>query len=114
MDEVGQVASVVEDHVEGLTIWEDDSLLNAPDVLLVGLSLPGVDRDAAGCHGGGGVILCGEDVARGPSDLGAELEQGLDQDGGLDCHVQTTNETGDETAPRFARGATLSRRCHPM
>ena len=27
--------------------------------------------------------LCGEDVARGPSDLGAELEQGLDQDGGL-------------------------------
>ena len=81
MDEVGQVASVVEDHVEGLTIWEDDSLLNAPNVpgkklpsfqvanglykvkckeinlLLVGLSLPGVDRDAAGCHGGGGVIL---------------------------------------------------------
>ena len=32
MDEVGQVASVVEDHVEGLTIWEDDSLLNAPNV----------------------------------------------------------------------------------
>ena len=36
------------------------------------ISLPGVP-----------IYLCGEDVARGPSDLGAELEQGLDQDGGL-------------------------------
>ena len=27
------------------------------NLLLIGLSLPGVDRDAAGCHGGGGVIL---------------------------------------------------------
>ena len=35
MDKVGQVASVVEDHVEGLTIWEDDSLLNAPDVPVI-------------------------------------------------------------------------------
>jgi hypothetical protein len=41
VDEVGQITSVVEDHVEGLTIGEVDGLLNAPDVLLIGLTLPG-------------------------------------------------------------------------
>ena len=57
VDKVGEVTTIVEDHVQGLAIGEDEGLLNAPDVLLIGLSLPGVDRDAAGCHGGGGVIL---------------------------------------------------------
>ena len=32
-------------------------LFNAPDVLLVGLSLPGVDGDSHGGHGGGRVVL---------------------------------------------------------
>ena len=41
VDDVGQVTSVVQDHVEGLAILEVDGLLNAPDVLLVGLTLPG-------------------------------------------------------------------------
>lgn len=38
---VGEVASIVEDHVQG-TLSEEDGLLNAPDVLLLGLTLPGV------------------------------------------------------------------------
>ena len=41
VDVVGEVTAVVKDHVEGLAIGEEDGLLNAPDVLLVGLSLPG-------------------------------------------------------------------------
>ncbi len=32
MDEVGEVAAVVEDHVERLAIGEEDGLLNAPHV----------------------------------------------------------------------------------
>ena len=38
----------------------------------------------------GGVILGGEDVAASPANLGAEVDQRLDQDGGLDRHVQAS------------------------
>ena len=80
VDEVGKVAAVVEDHVERLTVLKPvDCLLNtpnlrlrvsifgvvnciiisrhAPHVLLVGLSLPGVDRDATCGHGGRRMVL---------------------------------------------------------
>ena len=57
VNEVGQVAAVVEDHVEGLPVWEEDGLLDAPKVLLVRHSLPRVDRDAGRGDGGGGVVL---------------------------------------------------------
>ena len=37
---------------------------------------------------GGGMVLGGEDVARGPANLGAEGDQGLDEHRGLHGHVQ--------------------------
>lgn len=40
VDHVGEVTSVVQDHVEGLTILEVQSLFNAPHVLLIGLTFP--------------------------------------------------------------------------
>jgi len=44
----GKITTVVEDHVGGSSIGESvDGLLNAPEVLLLGLSLPGEDGDAA-------------------------------------------------------------------
>ena len=60
MDEVGEVASVVEDHVQGLAVGEDEGLLDAPDVLLVGFSLPRVDWDTDSGDGCGGVVLGGD------------------------------------------------------
>lgn len=42
MDQVGEVSSVIQDHVEGLTVLEVQGLLDAPHVLLVRLALPGV------------------------------------------------------------------------
>ena len=39
-----------------------------------------------------GVILGREDVARDPAHVGAELGQRLDQDGGLDRHVQAAHD----------------------
>ena len=83
VDEVGEVTAVIEDHVEGLAVREDDSLLDAPDVLLISLTLPGVDRDTAGGNGGSCVILGGEDVAGAPCDISSKLDQSLNQDGGL-------------------------------
>ena len=61
MDKVGEISSVVKDHVQGLAVGEDEGLLDAPDVLLVGLSLPGVDWHTDSGDGCGGVVLRGED-----------------------------------------------------
>ena len=57
MDEVGEISSVVKDHVQGFAVGEDEGLLDAPDVLLVGLALPGVDWDTDSSDGCGGVVL---------------------------------------------------------
>ena len=44
VNEGGEISSIVEDHVEGLSVGEtSNGLLHAPDVLLLGLSLPGED-----------------------------------------------------------------------
>jgi hypothetical protein len=72
VNEVGEVTTVVKDHVERLAVREHDRLLDAPLVLLLGLSLPGVDGDAGGGHRGGGLVLGREDVARAPRDLRAQ------------------------------------------
>lgn len=40
MDQVGEISSVIQDHVEGLIILEVQRLFDAPHVLLVGLALP--------------------------------------------------------------------------
>ena len=50
----------------------------------------------------GGVILGREDVARRPPHPGAQRDQGLDQDGGLDGHVQ---RAGDARAGKRLRVA---------
>ena len=48
MDQRSEVATVVEDHVERLVAREgSQGLLNAPEVLLLGLPLPREDRDAS-------------------------------------------------------------------
>lgn len=94
VDEIGQVASVVEDHVEGLATWEEDGLLDAPKVLLVGHSLPGIDGDTRGSDGGSGVILSREDVATGPRDFSSELGEGFDENCSLDGHVKTSGDAG--------------------
>ena len=60
VDEVGEVASIVEDHVQGLAVGEDEGLLDAPHVLLVRLSLPCVDWHADSGNSCGSVVLSGE------------------------------------------------------
>src|SRR6185295_17452807 len=88
VQDLGQVAAVIQDHVRLPAVRAVDGLLAAPPVFLLGLALPGEDRDAGGGDGGGGVVLGREDVAGGPADLGAKCNQGFDQDGSLDRHVK--------------------------
>ena len=61
MDEVGEIASIVQDHVQGLAIGEDEGLLDAPHVLLVRLTLPRVDWNTHCRNGCSGVVLRGQD-----------------------------------------------------
>ena len=49
--------------------------------------------------GGRGVVLGGEDVAGRPADVGAEIDQGLDQHGGLHGHVQRAGDAGPGQRP---------------
>ena len=60
MNQVGEVTAIVEDHVEGLAIREEDGLLDAPHIFLVSLSLPGIDWHTTGGHGSCCVVLQGK------------------------------------------------------
>ena len=100
------VAAVVEDHVRpagAVGVGPRHHLLGAPPVLLERLALPGEDGDALRVLGGAvgpdddrrrGVVLGGEDVAARPAHLGAELDERLDEHGGLDRHVQRAGDAG--------------------
>lgn len=85
VDESSKISTVIEDEVEGLARGErGELLLEAPLVLLLGLTLPGEDGGSTSGNGGSGVVLGGEDVAAGPGELGTESLEGLDEDSGLD------------------------------
>jgi hypothetical protein len=101
VEQEGGVAAVVQQEVRAGAVGPLEGLHRAPPVLGEGLALPGVDRDAgrvrhraggADDGGGGGVVLRGEDVAAHPADVRAELDEGLDQDGGLHGHVQRAHD----------------------
>lgn len=95
VDKGGQVTTVVEDEVELLVVLEgSELLLEAPVVLLLGLTLPGEDGDTGGGNGSSGVVLGAEDVAAGPGNLSTESSEGLDEDGGLDGHVKAASNAG--------------------
>ena len=74
MNQIGQVTTVIKDHVQWLPVGEEDGLVNAPDVLLIGLALPGVHGHTRYGNGGCRMVLGGEDVAAGPLDLEVDLE----------------------------------------
>ena len=119
------VAAVVENHVRAarraISIRRPrHHLIGAPPVLLQRLALPGEHRDAlrilrralgADRHGSCRVILRREDVAAGPTHLGAELDQRLDQDGSLDGHVQRAADAG--AGERLQRAVLLAQCAQP-
>ena len=109
VDEQRRVAAVVDEQVGALAVLPRQHLLGAPPVLLERLALPGEDRGRVAGDGGGGVVLRREDVARAPADVGAERGQRLDQDGGLDRHVQ---RAGDARALEGLRAAELGAAGH--
>ena len=93
MDEQGGVTAVVEDHVRAAIAELEDPVGEVP-VFRERLALVREDRRAARGDGRRRVILRGEDVAGRPADLRAQRLQRLDEDGGLDRHVQRARRCG--------------------
>ena len=92
VDEKSHVSSIIDNKVASITLGilrPCDGVEGALPVLLKSLSLPGEDCGGAiTSDGGGGVILSGEDVATAPSDFSAHLFESLNEDCGLDGHVE--------------------------
>ena len=82
------IAAVVQDHVGGSAVAPLKNTVGVIPVLLKGFTFNGKHGDAPSGDGRSGVVLRGEDVAGGPTHFGPELHQGLDQNRGLNCHVQ--------------------------
>jgi hypothetical protein len=115
------VAAVVENHVGAEfgvlgSAGPVEDLRGGPPVLFERLALPGEHRHTlrvfngslADDDGGRGLVLRGEDVARGPADLGAERGQRLDQHRGLHGHMQGAGDAG--TLERLAGAELLAQR----
>jgi len=107
VDHGRQVTAIIQEHggIPGFAVLQD-CLFDTPLALCDRLALPGINGGTAGGHGGGGVILGREDVARGPADFGAQFHQCLYQHGGLDGHVNTTENAG--TSQRLAGAVFLA------
>ncbi len=94
VQQAGQVAAIIKDHVRHPTIRSADGLLHAPPIFFFGLTLPGKYRDAGRCNRSRRLILRRKNVAGGPAHLRPQSHEGLDQDGGLDGHVDTASDAG--------------------
>ncbi len=88
VDQHGGVAAVVEDHVRRAAVRPFEDPVGIVPIVLEALAL---DREHGRAGRGdrrGGVVLGRIDVAGGPADIGAERLQGLDENRGLNGHVQ--------------------------
>jgi len=95
VDERGKVTTIVEDEVQLAVVLEGlELLLNAPEVLLVGLALPGEDGHAGRSDGSSGVVLGRVDVAARPGNLSTKEHKRLDEHSRLDGHVQAAGDAG--------------------
>ena len=97
------VAAVIKNHVRAVTVWPRHHLVGGPPVLLECLALPrkhghtvGLLHRAVGAHcdRSRGVVLRRKNVATRPANLGAELDERLDEHCGLHRHVQRAGDTG--------------------
>ncbi len=93
-DEHCGVAAVVQDHVRRAAVAPLQDLVGESPVFIERLAFVGKDRGARLSDRRRCVVLGAVDVAARPANLGSELDQRLDENGGLDRHVERTSDSG--------------------
>lgn len=99
VDEEGHVTTVINNKIRSMALaivrGPGESIEGALPILFEGFSFPGEDssRLVTG-NSSGGMILGGEDVTRTPANISTEFLEGLDQDSGLDSHVERSRNAG--------------------
>ena len=88
------VAAIVENHVREAAVMPLKDAVGVVPILDQALALDREHRRACISNRGGRMVLGRIDVAGGPTHIGAEMRQRLDQHGRLDGHVQRTGDTG--------------------
>merc|ERR1719229_58644 len=99
VNEKGGITTVINDHIGAIRVLPGERLVSAPPVGLQVLSFPrknggsGPGISSLG-YGGRGVVLSREDVARAPPNTRARVDEGLDENGRLNGHVQGPGDSG--------------------
>ena len=88
MNEQGRVAAVVEQQVRGAAVAPFEDTMGVIPIIGQAFALAREDRDAGGGNRRGRMVLRRIDIAGRPADVGAKRAQRLDQNRGLDGHVQ--------------------------
>ena len=86
------VATVIHNELRARAIRPSERLHRAFPILFEGLTLPGEDRETSLRNRGSGMILRRENIARSPANIGTQGSQRLNQDRGLNGHVQRTRD----------------------
>ena len=93
--EEGGITTVIDEDIGTVMAGPCEHLKSALPVFLESLTLPGEDVGSLGLNdSGGSVVLGGVDVAGGPSDLGTESVEGLNENTSLDGHVEGARDAG--------------------
>lgn len=94
VNQSGQVSTVIQNQVQLLAVLESEQLLlDTPQVLLFGLTLPSENWHTSSGNGSSSVVLGRENVTRRPSNFGTKSNQSFNQNSGLDGHVQTSGNS---------------------
>ena len=101
VDKQRGVAAIVDDQLGSEAARMAERLIGAPPVFLERFALPRKDRNAGRRNGRRGVILRREDVAARPANAGAEVDQRLNQNRGLDGHVKRAGDANPRQWLRF-------------
>ena len=103
------IAAIVENHVGSAAVVPLENAVRVIPIVLQALAFDREDRHAGIRDGCGGMILGRVDVAGRPAHIRAKMRQCLDENRGLDRHVE---RTGDSRAAQWLLRPILLPRCH--
>ena len=90
MNEQRHIAAIVHYQLRAIAIRMAHCLIRTPPIFFQRFTLPGENGNARSSNRGRGMILRGENVAARPAHVGAQIHQRLNENGGLNRHVERT------------------------